>query len=81
MHDAYGGRIRERVRELQRSLARLERRRREALARDDVRTVAWAEDLIIRVEELLGRIATRDPAAIPHDNDSTLDALPPAPRT
>ena len=70
MRDEYGCRIRERARELQRSLARLERRRREALARDDARTVAWAEDLIVRVEELLGRIAARDPAAIPHDNGS-----------
>jgi len=57
-----GSWIPERVRVLQRALARLEGRRREALARDDTRMVAWAEDLIVRHEALLAQLELRNQA-------------------
>ena len=59
MDGARGGWAADRERELRRSLARLEGYRREALARDDQRQIAWAEDLIVRVEGLLGRLDLR----------------------
>ena len=68
MDGARGGWAADRERELRRSLARLEGYRREALARDDQRRIAWAEDLIVRVEQLLGRRALWRPPGPPGDS-------------
>ena len=59
MDGAPSDRLRERQAELRRSLARLEGYRREALARDDQQRIAWAEELIVRVEGLLGELKLR----------------------
>ena len=65
MDGARGGWAADRERELRRSLARLEGYRREALARDDQRQIAWAEDLIVRVEGLLGQLKMRQVGRAP----------------
>jgi hypothetical protein len=46
----------ERVQAMQQALARLERLRALAVARDDQPMIARADQLIMRAEELLGRI-------------------------
>ena len=65
MDGAPRDRLRERQAELRRSLAWLEGYRHEALARDDHRRVAWAEDLIVRIEGFLGRLEGRRLARTP----------------